>query len=175
MKKLTGLLVLSAALLLALPTPRAGAVAPPAGPFFLCVNTTAKPPLPNARVVTSMTAGLPFEFLVDLNTNPTNNLSVGVVCDSSSVPGLGGFNQQAMCPTGDIVLSGGYSCTDTLTTNGLLPVTVEENTFLFGGAGGVTPIGWQTVGLNNTEDDGNCRVCVTCAPGACKDPSVCAP
>ena len=85
MKKLTGLLVLTAALLLALPTPRARAATPPAGPFFLCVNTTAKPPLPNARVVTSMTACLPFEFLVDLNTNPTNNLSVGVVCESANV------------------------------------------------------------------------------------------
>jgi hypothetical protein len=40
MKKLTGLLVLTAALMLVLPTPRARAATPPAGPFFLCVNTT---------------------------------------------------------------------------------------------------------------------------------------
>jgi hypothetical protein len=172
MKKLTGLVVLSAALLLALPTPPARAVTPPAGPFFLCVNTTAKPPLPNARVVTNMTSCLPFEFLVDLNTNPTNNLSVGVVCASSSVPSGGGFNQQATCPTGDVVLSGGYTCTDPLSSNGLLRVLVEENTFVFSG---VTPTGWQSVGENDSEDAGTCQVCVTCAPGACKDPSVCAP
>src|SRR5580704_2866970 len=171
MKKLTGLLVLIAALMLVLPTPRARAATPPAGPFFLCVNTTAKPPLPNARVVTSMTACLPFEFLVDLNTNPTNNLSVGVVCASSNVPATGAFNQQAACPSGDIVLTGGYTCTDTV-TQGLLDVSVEENTFAFSG---VTPMGWQTVGVNNTADAGNCRVCVTCAPGACKDPNACAP
>jgi len=67
MKKLTGLLIATAAFLLVLPTPRAGAAPTPAGPFFLCVNTTAKPPLPNVRVVTSMTACLPYEFLIDLS------------------------------------------------------------------------------------------------------------
>jgi hypothetical protein len=67
MKKSAALFIFTVALLFALPAPRAGAVAPPAGPFFLCVNTTAKPPLPNARVVTSMSACLPFEFLVDLS------------------------------------------------------------------------------------------------------------
>ena len=170
MKKLTGLLVLTAALLLVLPTPRARATTPPAGPFFLCVNTTAKPPLPNARVVTSMTACLPFEFLVDLNTNPTNNLSVGVVCASSNVPPMVTLISKQL-PLGDIVLTGGYTCTDTV-TQGLLNVSVEENTFAFSN---VTPMGWQTVGVNNSADAGNCRVCVTCAPGACKDPNACAP
>jgi hypothetical protein len=155
-------------MLLAMPTPPARAVAPPTGPFFLCVNTTAKPPLPNARVVTSMSSCLPFEYLVDLNTNPTNALSVQVVCMSSSVAAGGNFNQQATCPMGDIVIAGGYACTD---TNGdLLSVTVEENTFVFGAPGGVTPIGWQTVGFNNNgEASGSCNVCVTCAPGACKN------
>lgn len=175
MKKFTGLFILTAVLLLALPTPRAGAVAPPPGPFFLCVNTTAKPPLPNARVVTSMTACLPFEYLIDLNTNPTNALSVGVTCASASVPGGGSISQSAMCPAGDIVLAGGYTCTDPSSGNGLLEVDVEENNFLFGGLGGVTPIGWQTIGFNDSEDSGSCQVCVTCVPGACKDPSVCAP
>jgi hypothetical protein len=163
MKKLTSLLVLSAALLLALPTPPARAVTPPAGPFFLCVNTTAKPPLPNARVVTSMTSCLPFEFLVDLNTNPTVSLSAALSCASSSVGPGGNFNQQSpTCPAGDIVLTGGYSCTDTDNPGNLLPVTVSENTFVFSGT---TPVAWQTVGFSTSEDHGSCQVCVTCVPG----------
>jgi len=173
MKKFTGLLVLTAALLLALPTPRAGAVAPPAGPFFLCVNTTAKPPLPNARVVTSMTACLPYEYLVDLNTNPNNALSVGVTCASSNVGPDGNFNQQSpTCPAGDVAFSGGYQCVDTTNPGNLLPITVEENTFVFSN---VTPVAWQTIGFNNTSDSGTCTVCATCVPGACKDPNACAP
>ena len=170
MKKLTGLLIATAAFLLVLPTPRAGAAPTPAGPFFLCVNTTAKPPLPNVRVVTSMIACLPYEFLIDLNPAPT--LSVGIVCANSSVGPMGNFNQQATCPAGDIVLTGGYSCTDTDNPSNLFPVTVVENTFAFTG---VTPMGWQTVGTNTTSDNGDCKVCVSCVPGACKDPSVCAP
>ena len=171
MKKSTGLFILTAILLFALPMPRAGAVAPPAGPFFLCVNTTAKPPLPNARVVTSMTACLPFEYLIDLNTNPTTSLSVGVTCQTESVSGGGGgFNIDAICPAGDIVLNGGYSCTDSGGTPIEIDVTV--NTLFFSG---VTPVGWQTVGFDDSETDGSCRVCATCVPGACKDPSVCAP
>jgi hypothetical protein len=169
MKKFTGLLFLTAALLIALPTPRAGAVAPPAGPFFICVNTTAKPPLPNARVVTSAASCMPFEYVVDLN--PPVTIPVGVVCASSSVGADGGFNQQATCPTGQVVLSGGFACTDSV-TQGLLNVTVEENTFAFSG---VTPMGWQTIGVNNSADAGTCEVCVSCANGACKDPNVCAP
>jgi hypothetical protein len=178
MKKFTGLFILTAALLLALPTPRAGAVAPPAGPFFLCVNTTAKPPLPNARVVTSMTACLPFEYLIDLNTNPTNALSVGVVCETESVTGGGGgFNiASPACPAGDIALAGGYSCSDS--GGSPIEIDVEVNTFAFGGFNGVTPIGWQTIGFDDSESDGSCRVCATCVPGMCKDQSVssvCAP
>ena len=64
-------------------------------------------------------------------------------------------------PAGDIVLTGGYTCTDTV-TQGLLHVTVQENTFAFSN---VTPIGWQTVGVNNSADAGNCRVCATLRPG----------
>jgi hypothetical protein len=171
MKKLTGLLILTATMLLILPTPRAGAVAPPTGPFFLCVNTTAKPPLPNARVVTSMTACMPYEYLVDLNPPPV--LSVGVTCASSSVAPNGNFNQDAFCPAGDVVLGGGFYCIETADTNGnLLNITLEENNFAYNYP---TPIGWQTIGVNNTSNPGLCQVCVTCAPGACKDPSACAP
>jgi hypothetical protein len=170
MKKLTGLLVLTAALLLALPTPRAGAVAPPAGTFFLCVNTTAKPPLPNARVVNNTTSCLPFEYLVTLTPGARNLLSSEFQNESSGVGeisttlaplagGLGGVStySKTLSIPFDVVFvtfsaqgdtHGGASLSMSANiTNSLAATTVCQPMAgaTTGGGGTAGPSGWMTL------------------------------
>lgn len=165
------LFILAAALVL--PMPLAHALPPPntnlgptTGPVYLCVNPFL--PLPNVRMVADPDDCLPFEFLQVIDTLS----AIGVVCETENTDGNGGFNIDAICPAGDVVLSGGYSCATDSTFRTPSPATLSENTFHFSS---VTPNGWQSVGSLDSGTEGTCRVCATCTPGSCKDPNACAP
>ena len=82
-----------------------------------------------------------------------------VVCTNASVAPFGGFNQDAICPTGYSAGGGGYQLTDTFNGNILNPV-VGVNIFHFTN---VTPDGWQTIGVNPTGESATIRVCASCA------------
>jgi hypothetical protein len=107
-----------------------------------------------------------------------NGLRLGVVCQDQTVTQASPkFNIDAICPAGQVVVTGGYACFDT--DGDVLPVEVDENTLFFSN---VTPTGWQSVGHVMTFEDpteaAKCRVCATCSQGSCQDTSknsVCAP
>jgi hypothetical protein len=65
---------------------------------------------------------------------------------------------------------GGYQLTDASNGNILSPA-VGVNIFLFGGNGGVQPIGWQTIGVNTTTESATIRVCVSRAKSDHHQPS----
>lgn len=129
---------------------------------FACVNKSSG----GLKIVASCSVGT--------NASPCHNndvcvnlsagsagLGLAVVCETETAPAEGGFNIDALCSAGQVVVSGGYQCTD---SNGdLLSVTVQENTFHFSN---VTPDGWQVIGLNPNGVDGSCRVCATCTTGS---------
>lgn len=85
-----------------------------------------------------------------------------VYCTNASVGAFSVFNQDAECPSQTTAMGGGYQLTDANNGNILVP-TVGVNIFLFGGSGGVQPIGWQTIGTNPSGESASIRVCVSCA------------
>lgn len=82
-----------------------------------------------------------------------------VICNDESVASLGGFNDEATCPSGSSAMGGGYELVTTDFSN-LLAASVNENNFVFSNT---TPTGWEVVGTNNTSIAGKIRVCVSCA------------
>jgi hypothetical protein len=137
---------------------------------FACVNNSSG----TVKVVPSCTVGTnasPCHNNDTCKDLSTSKLSVGVTCNTQSVGAVdGSFNIDATCPSGDVVVTGGWSCVDG--TGNVTDATISENTFFFSN---ITPVGWQTVG-HATAHDGSCTVCASCTPGACKDdPNDCLP
>ncbi len=91
-----------------------------------------------------------------------DSLTLKVVCEteSTSADGFGTFNIDALCPAYDVVVAGGYQCTDS--SGNLTAINVLENTFHFSGT---TPDGWQTIGTVLSGIEASCRVCATCTKG----------
>ena len=165
MKKL-----LLAAALLILPAIQAQAAptlpGPTTGTIYMCVSILAFPGFPNVRVVQNANSCIPkIEYLQTISqTPPPSSLAIGVTCTTNNVSqGNGGFNIDAICPAGDIVLSGGWSCVDG--ESNVNNATVSVNSFFYSD---FTPVGWQTIGNTGTFS-GSCTVCATCAAGACKN------
>jgi hypothetical protein len=87
-------------------------------------------------------------------------LTLTEVCETESANAVdGSFNIDALCGAGQVVVAGGYQCTDI--GGNLVASSVTENTFHLNN---VTPDGWQTVGT--TAVDASCRVCATCTAGS---------
>jgi hypothetical protein len=80
------------------------------------------------------------------------------VCTTATVPGSGGFNQEAFCPTGKTATGGGYFLT-TPDFSQLVGALVSESIPAFTGT---TPCGWEVVGTNPTTLTLTIRVCVLC-------------
>ena len=130
---------------------------------FACVNNNSGTP----KIVASCTVGT--------NASPCHNndtctdlslsgqsLTLAEVCSpANGVAADGFFNIDVTCPAGDVVVTGGYSCSDLIAPSGILEVAVSVNTFF--GFPGLT--GWQTIGQNLSEDVGTCQVCISCTPG----------
>lgn len=146
---------------------KAPALGPTTGTIYVCVAKFGFPGFPNMRMVKDADDCLPTEFLQTISSS----LSIGVTCETENVgAGDGSFNIDAVCPAGDVVVSGGWSCVDG--AKNVTDATIAENTFFFNN---ITPVGWQTVG-HATAHDGSCTVCASCTPGACKDdPNDCLP
>ena len=131
---------------------------------FACVNRNSG----EVKIVSSCTVGTNAspchknDTCTDLN--PAQPLTLGMVCSpANSVAANGFFNIDVTCPTGDVVVTGGYSCGDSAAASGLLQVAVSVNTFF----GFPNPTGWQTIGQNlSASATGTCEVCVSCAPGS---------
>jgi hypothetical protein len=88
-------------------------------------------------------------------------LSLKVTCQTATASAFGGgFNIDALCKAGQVVVTGGYQCTDA--GGNLVEFDVSENTFHFSN---VTPDGWQVIGTNTGLIDASCRVCATCTKG----------
>ncbi len=130
-----------------------------AGTTFACVNNSSG----TLKIVSSCTVGT--------NANPCHNndtciaigsggLSLTVVCETETAPAGGGFNVDALCPNGQVVVTGGYQCTDS--DGNLEDINVQENALHFAN---VTPDGWQVIGTNPGEEDCSLRVCATCNAG----------
>jgi hypothetical protein len=99
------------------------------------------------------------------NATPAPSLTVIKSCTTNGVAASGTFNISVACPAGGIIVTGGYSCSDT-TVAGLLPVLVSEDTF----NGYPSPTGWVVVGTNTSSTDaGTCTVCGTCTIGTCSN------
>jgi len=126
---------------------------------FACVNNSSG----EVKIVTSCTPGTDDspchhnDTCIDLSA-----LSLQVVCETENTTSTGGFNIDAICPTGDVVVSGGYECATNNTFATPAPATLSVNTFHFSN---VTPNGWQSIGALDSGTSGTCRVCATCATG----------
>ena len=91
------------------------------------------------------------------------------VCNDENVAGLGGFNDEAFCPTGSTATGGGYELVSSDFSQ-LLGASVNESMPAFSGAASCNssissppPCGWEVVGSNTTTIAGKIRVCVLCA------------
>jgi hypothetical protein len=94
-----------------------------------------------------------------------NDATVAVCADASVAPG-GGFNNDAVCPkdkTGNFLYAtgGGYELV-VFPAGNLQPVEVDVSFPLFGGLGGVQPIGWQAIGTSRSKLAATIRTCVLC-------------
>jgi hypothetical protein len=81
------------------------------------------------------------------------------VCNDESVASLGGFNNEATCPSGSTATGGGYELVSKDFSQ-LLGASVNESMPVFTN---ITPTGWEVVGSNLTTIEGTIRVCVICA------------
>ena len=81
------------------------------------------------------------------------------VCNDEAVAGLGGFNNEALCPANTTATGGGYELVSKDFTQ-LLGASVNESMPVFSNT---TPKGWEVVGSNTTTINGTIRVCVLCA------------
>jgi hypothetical protein len=131
---------------------------------FACVNKSSG----EVKIVASCTVGTNASPCHQNDTctdlNPPQPLTLAMVCSpANSVAANGFFNIDVSCPTGDVVVTGGYSCGDSAAPSGLLEVAVSVNTFF----GFPNPTGWQTIGQSlSTSTTGTCEVCVSCVPGS---------
>ena len=131
---------------------------------FACVNKSSGTP----KIVASCDVGTNNapchnnDVCVDLSSSSAGaSLSLTVVCETQTASESdGGFNIDALCPAGQVVVSGGYQCTD---ANGnLLNTNVQANGFHFSN---VTPDGWEVIGTTQIAAGNKCRVCATCNLG----------
>jgi hypothetical protein len=88
------------------------------------------------------------------------------VCADASVAPKGGFNNDAVCPKdkkGSFLYAtgGGYELV-VFPAGDLQPVEVDVSFPLFGGLGGVQPIGWQAIGTSHSILAATIRTCVLC-------------
>jgi hypothetical protein len=164
---------LAAVLFVLLPAMSARAQFPPSGGpvtsgnLYFCVSIFSWPLVPNVRQVPNAKSCVPkLEFLqtIDL-TPPPPGASVTMVCETENTDGTGGFNIDAICPTDNVALGGGYQCSNEPNLGGdLAPVTASVNNFY----NAPTPTGWMTVGKADISGSsagfGSCRVCATCEP-----------
>jgi hypothetical protein len=92
-----------------------------------------------------------------------------VCSDNIPVSANGFFNIDESCPMGQVVVTGGYSCSYNAGAN-LLPVIVSVNTFFGGFVGGPFPTGWQTIGQTLASADvvGHTFACVNKSSGEVK-------
>jgi hypothetical protein len=94
---------------------------------------------------------------------------LGIICQDQPVTDTSpGFNINVQCPAGQVVVTGGYQCTESADGD-LLESDVEENTFAFTTPTNkpTTPTGWQTIGfaenIDTTPDAGSVE-CASVAP-----------
>jgi hypothetical protein len=99
----------------------------------------------------------------------TKTSETSAVCNDENVAGLGGFNDEAFCPTGSTATGGGYELVSSDFSQ-LLGASVNESMPAFSGAASCNssiasppPCGWEVVGSNTTTIAGKIRVCVLCA------------
>ena len=130
---------------------------------FACVNNSSGTPkiVPSCTVGTNASPCHNNDTCVDLSlSSDQESLSLNVVCETEAANAVdGGFNIDALCSAGQVVVAGGYQCTDS--AGNLVNSSVQENSFHFTGT---TPDGWQVIGTTGNTD--SCRVCATCTTGS---------
>jgi len=169
-------LFLAAVLFALAPTFSAQAGFPPSGGpvttgnLYFCVGIYSWPLVPNVRQVPNATSCVPkLEFLQTINltppTPPPPGASVTMVCETENTGADGSFNIDALCPSNNVALGGGYLCTTEPGLGGN-PAPVAPSVNIFFGAS--PPTGWMTVGKADVSGSqagfGSCRVCATCEP-----------
>jgi hypothetical protein len=89
-----------------------------------------------------------------------NSVPISYVCSSANASG-GSFNIDALCPSGDVPLGGGWLCSDSM--NNPVSATISVNTFF----GAAPPSGWMTIGTaaSSPNTPVTCTVCASCTPG----------
>ena len=137
------------------------AASPAHADTFACVNQSSgtNKIVPSCTVGTNSSPCHHNDICVDLSPPPPG-LTLNEVCETESANAVdGSFNIDALCGAGQVVVAGGFQCTDA--AGDLVASSVTENTFHLNN---VTPDGWQTIGTTAT--DASCRVCATCTTGS---------
>ncbi len=128
---------------------------------FACVNNSSG----EVKIVKSCTVGTNDtpchhnDTCIDIGPGP---LALQIVCETENTGANGSFNIDALCPAGDVVVTGGYACATDSAFGTPAPATLSVNTFHFSN---VTPDGWQSIGALDSGTSGTCRVCASCTTG----------
>jgi hypothetical protein len=116
--------------------------------------------------VALLALGLGLSSAAVANDNDNDKDATVAVCADASVAPGGGFNNDAVCPKdkkGNFLYAtgGGYELV-VFPAGTLQPVEVDVSFPLFGGLGGVQPIGWQAIGTSRSKNAATIRTCVLC-------------